>query len=627
MKTRLYKWLESRLPVFAPFDDRQTPPATLAAFGWHYLKPAQGWLALVFASALAIAVIDSLVILGTGWFVDLVAKKTPERLLREDGLTLGLVAFGLLVVRPLMTVVNETLVNQVVIPSLTNRIRWQTHLYTLQHSLAYFQGDFAGRLATRITQAGHAIRDIAVQMLDVVVYVIVYASVTLIAFGTISPWLALPMGLWMLGYGGLMAFYVPRMQVRSLAASDARSALVGRIVDSYTNILTVKLFARADTERSAVRTAMERHTERFRENLRLHSDQAIVLAVMNNLLLVVVGGLSLWLWSRASMTPGDVAAGLGLVVRLSNMSGWFSQVIRGVFENVGAVQESMETIARPHEVVDRPDAQVMRTGKGEIRFDNVAFHYGKGQGVIANFSLTIRPGEKVGIVGPSGAGKSTLVSLLLRLHDVEGGRILIDGQDIASVSQDSLREAIAVVTQDTSLLHRSIRDNIAYGRPDSAEKDIESAATMARAAEFIPDLVDHKGRRGYASRVGERGVKLSGGQRQRIAIARVMLKDAPILVLDEATSALDSEAEAAIQESLASLMAGKTVIAIAHRLSTIAALDRLVVMDGGRIVEEGSHAELIRLGGLYARLWERQSGGFLAENDRQARRDGIRAAE
>lgn len=615
MLARLYAWLESRIGVFTPFDERQTPPEKLWRFAWHYISTVKSWLVVVFFSALVLAGVEASLLLIVGRLVDLLSGQTPQDFWASHGGWVLAIAGLLLVVRPLAHAVNEGVINQVVVPQLTNRIRWRTHVYTLGHSLSYFQGDFAGRIANRITQAGPAVRDVAVETLDIVVFVAVYAVVTLAAFTLISPWLGLPMLAWIVGYSLLMRWFVPEAQRRSLRVSEDRSALIGRIVDSYTNILTVKLFARADAERSAVRDTMTEHTVSYLSSMRLFTEAKAILVVLNTLLVVVTGGLALWLWSAGQMTPGQIAAGLALTLRIGDMSGWFMQVLRGIFENVGVVQESMETIARPHAVVDVPGAATLKVERGEIAFDAATFHYGRGEGVFEKLDLVVKPGEKVGLIGPSGAGKSTLVSLLLRLYDLEGGRILLDGQDIATVTQDSLREAIAVVTQDTSLLHRSIRDNIAYGRPSASDAEIALAAERARAAGFIPDLEDHKGRRGYDSRVGERGVKLSGGQRQRIAIARVLLKDAPILVLDEATSALDSQVEAEIQSELLGLMEGKTVLAIAHRLSTIAAMDRLIVMDRGRIVEEGTHAGLVAQGGLYARLWARQSGGFLAPDD------------
>jgi ATP-binding cassette, subfamily B, multidrug efflux pump len=513
--------------------------------------------------------------------------------------------------RPVLQTAHEAVSNQIIVPQLTTLIRWCTHLYTLRHSLSYFQGDFAGRLANRITQTGPAIREIAVTVLDTLTYVGIFALAALGLFASVSLTLALPMAVWMVGYVLLLRFFVPRAQARSLANAESRSVMVGRVVDSYTNILTVKLFARTADERSAVHEALSRWMGSFLDLMRLITGVTGILSIMNSLLLASTAGLSLLLWSRGQMTSGDAAAGLALVMRILAMSGWVMQTIRGVFENVGVIQESMATIARPHALVDRPDAAPLVVQDGAIRFERVTFTYGRGSGVLQGLDLAIRPGERVGLVGPSGAGKSTIVSLLLRLHDLEGGRVTIDGQDIAAVTQDSLRRQIGVVTQDTSLLHRSIRANIAYGRPDATEDDIVRAAQLAHADGFIAGLSDHNGRLGLDAHVGERGVKLSGGQRQRIAIARVILKDAPILILDEATSALDSEVEAAIQDSLDTLMTGKTVLAVAHRLSTIAALDRLIVVDEGRIVEEGTHAALLTRGGLYARLWARQSGGFL----------------
>ena len=604
---------ENLIQPFAPFAETEMPPTSVGRFTWHYLKPVRGWLAVLLGFSLAVGVVESGLYLLIGWFVNMLANTAPDRVLAEHGPALATVAVLILLLRPLLLTGHEYVSNQMVVPQLTTAIRWRTHLYTLGHSLSYFQGDFAGRLANRITQTGPAIREIAVTVLDTLVYVGVFALAAVGLFGSISVWLAVPMMLWIAGYVGLLRFFVPRAQKRSLANADARSVMVGRIVDSYTNILTVKLFARGEEERSSVREALARWMAAFLDLMRLITGVTGALAVMNSLLLVVTGGLSILLWSQGRMTSGDAAAGLALVMRIMAMSGWVMQTVRGVFENIGVVQESMATIARPHGLVDRSRAGELVVREGAIRFESVSFGYGREGGILDDLDLAISPGEKVGLVGPSGAGKTTITSLLLRLHDVSRGRILIDGQDIAGVTQDSLRRQIGVVTQDTSLLHRSIGDNIAYGRPGATEAEIARAAGLAHADAFIGELEDHKGRRGFAAQVGERGVKLSGGQRQRIAIARVILKDAPILVLDEATSALDSEIEAAIQDALASLMQGKTVLAIAHRLSTIAALDRLVVLEAGRVVEEGSHPELLARGGLYARLWHRQSGGFLGD--------------
>ena len=611
--------LETVIDPFSPFGDAEMPPNRVAAFAWHYLRPVRGWLVVLLLVSIVVGSFESGLYVLIGWFVNLLSGATPERILAEHGTALAGVAAMILILRPLLLTLHELVSNQIVVPQLTTMIRWRTHLYTLGHALSYFQGDFAGRLANRITQAGPAIREIAVTTLDTLVYVAVYAVTAVGLFGSISLWLALPMLVWIAAYVALLRYFVPRAQARSLANAEGRSVMVGRIVDSYTNIQTVKLFARTDDERSSVKEALATWMASFLDLMRLITGTTALLSIMNSLLLVATAGLSVVLWSQSRMSAGDAAAGLALVMRILAMSGWVMQTVRGIFENVGVVQESMATIARPHALVDRRGAGDLHTRGGAIAFEGVTFAYGREKPVLDGFSLSIRPGEKIGLVGPSGAGKTTITSLLLRLYDVERGRILIDGQDIAAVTQDSLRRRIGVVTQDTSLLHRSISANIAYGRPGASDGEIAEAARLAHADGFIAGLEDHKGRRGLDAHSGERGVKLSGGQRQRIAIARVILKDAPILVLDEATSALDSEIEAAIQDALSTLMQGKTVLAIAHRLSTIAALDRLVVIDEGRIVEDGSHAELLARNGLYARLWRRQSGGFIG-------RDGIAEA-
>jgi ATP-binding cassette subfamily B multidrug efflux pump len=480
-----------------------------------------------------------------------------------------------------------------------------------RQSWGFFQNDFAGRIANRVMQTGPAVRESLVALITSVWYILVYGTSAIVLLASADLWLALPIVVWFAGYLALLRVVVPRMRDRSKQVSEARSVLTGRIVDTYTNILTVKLFARARNEDAYVREAVDEHTGSFHASLRLHTLFGLALSTLNATMVVSVAALAIHLWSRGAITVGAVAMALPLAWQIVSMSGWVAYQVTAIFENVGVVQEGMMTIARPIALTDRDDAGALAVHRGEIRFDDVSFGYGRESGVIDNLSLTVRGGEKIGVVGRSGAGKSTLVNVLLRFFDLEGGRILIDEQDIAQITQESLRAQISVVTQDTSLLHRSIRDNIRYGRPDATDAEIVAAAKLAHAHEFIEQLEDWKGRRGYDAQVGERGVKLSGGQRQRIAIARVILKDAPILVLDEATSALDSEVEQAIQASLGTLMAGKTVIAIAHRLSTIAQMDRLVVLDRGRIVEQGSHAELLRAGGHYAALWRRQSGGFI----------------
>lgn len=615
MFAALFRWLESRIDVFAPFDESVTPPRGVFRFMWHHIKDVKGWMALIMLTGLAFSGIEALMYLMVGWFVDLLATQSPETIWRDHGWLLTGAAFLLVVVRPLVYFANHAIVDQVVAPPITNQIRWRNHVYTLGHALSYFQNDFAGRLSARVIQAGQSIRGATIEIIDDLWYALIFVAVALGFFGKTSLWLALPVVVWLGAYAALLSYFVPRAKTRSEATSLGRSSTTGRIVDAYTNILTVKLFARADAERSAVRESLTRWNDAYLNLSRLITGVSVILQAMNSLLVVVTAALSLWLWSRGEMTPGAVAAAIGLVLRLVQMSTWLIHLVRGVFENVGAVQESMETIAKPHDLTDSQGAQPLVVDRGGIRFEQVRFNYGKTSGLFEGLDLAIQPGEKIGLVGPSGAGKSTLVNLLLRLYPLEGGRILIDGQDIAQVTQDSLRTQIGMVTQDNSLLHRSIGDNIAYGRIGSTEAEIAAAARQASAHEFVLGLSDQDGRKGFDSRVGERGVKLSGGQRQRIAIARVLLKDAPILILDEATSALDSEVEATIQEQLQRLMQGKTVIAIAHRLSTIAALDRLIVLDQGRIVDSGSHAELVARGGLYGRLWSRQSGGFLAAVD------------
>jgi ATP-binding cassette subfamily B multidrug efflux pump len=624
----MFALFERLLQPTANFDDPE-PPSGLVAFYWHYARQAKGLFAALFVAGFCVALLDTLIPIFIGRVVTLVTSAQPATLFAEHGTTLLVMALVLLFVRPLALTTQNLLSNQAIAANVSNRIRWQSHWYVVRQSWAFFQNDFAGRIANRVMQTGPAIRETLVALITGVWYILVYGTGAALLLARADPWLALPITVWFCGYLVLLRVLVPRMRDRSKEMSESRSLLTGRIVDSYTNILTVKLFARAREEDAYVRDALEQHTWRFHRSLRLNTLFSFSLSTLNALLVTSTGGLAILLWTQGKVEVGTVAMALPLAWQIVSVSGWVAYQVTTIFENIGVVQEGMMTIARPIGLVDEPGAKALAVTRGEIAFQDVRFGYGRealidedghkrGFAVIDGLTLTVKPGEKIGLIGRSGAGKSTLVNLLLRFFDLEGGRILIDGQDIAHVAQESLRAQVSVVTQDTSLLHRSIRDNIRYGRPGASNAEIEAAAKLAHAHDFILGLEDWRGRSGYDSQVGERGVKLSGGQRQRIAIARVILKNAPILVLDEATSALDSEVEAAIQQSLETLIAGKTVIAIAHRLSTIARMDRLVVLDHGRIVEQGSHAELLRLDGHYASLWRRQSGGFIDVETAQA---------
>ena len=596
-------------PTDAP--ERSAPPPGFVAFFWHFARQAKSLFAALFAAGLMVALLDSTIPVFMGRIVTLITAGRPEELFSKFWPHLLGMALVLLIARPFALTTQNLIANQAISANVSNRIRWQNHWYVVRQSWTFFQNDFAGRIANRVMQTGPAIRETLVALLTSVWYIMVYGTTAMILLASADPVLALPVALWFSGYLLMLRALVPRMRDRSKEVSEGRSMLTGRIVDSYTNILTVKLFARAREEDAYVRDAIDQHTGLFYRSLRLNTLFGFCLSTLNALLVTGTGAMALLLWTRGKVEVGTVAMALPLAWQIVNIAGWVAWQITSIFENVGVIQEGMMTIARPITLTDPPGAASLKVTRGEICFEDLHFGYGRESGVIAGLNLTVRPGEKIGLLGRSGAGKSTLVNLMLRFFDLEGGRILIDGQDIASVTQESLRAQISMVTQDTSLLHRSIRDNIRYGRPLASEAEVVAAAKLAHADEFIRELEDWKKRRGYDAQVGERGVKLSGGQRQRVAIARVILKDAPILVLDEATSALDSEVEAAIQSSLGALMAGKTVIAIAHRLSTIARMDRLIVLERGRIVEQGTHQQLMRLGGHYAALWRRQSGGFL----------------
>lgn len=605
----MFAWFERRLNPFPP-EEPQEPPRTLVAFCLHYTRGTWPWL---IASAVLMAMIAVAEVWLFGFMGDIVnwlsqqSRETFWTSQRGPLLAMAAVVLAL----PLMTFLHSLLNHQTLMGNYPMRIRWMVHRYLLRQSLSFYQDEFAGRIATKLMQTALAVRECVIKLIDVLNYIVVYFIGTVFLIASADWRLAMPLLVWLVCYLFMLRFFVPRLSQVSQAQADARSLMTGRIVDSYTNIQTVKLFSHAQREAAFAREGMSEFMATVHGQMRLVTKLNVALYSLNALLLLTVAGLGLSLWTHGHIAVGAMAVALGLVLRLSGMSQWIMWEVSALFENIGTVQDGMNSIARPQLVEDRPNAPALTIQSGDIVFDALRFHYGKGAGVFDALSLHIKPGEKVGLVGRSGAGKSTLVNLLLRFYDVEGGTIRIDGQDIAQVSQESLRAQIGMVTQDTSLLHRSVRDNIRYGRPDATDEEVMAAAVRAQADGFIATLQDAKGRQGLDAHVGERGVKLSGGQRQRIAIARVMLKDAPILILDEATSALDSEVEAAIQENLYRLMAGKTVIAIAHRLSTIAAMDRLVVMDQGRIVEVGTHAELVSAGGLYAQLWARQSGGFL----------------
>jgi ATP-binding cassette subfamily B multidrug efflux pump len=609
----MYHFFENLVPALNDKEPTQ-PPKTLVAFCLHYTKGYKTALFFMTLLTAALAILEVSLFGFMGQLVDWLIAKNPETLLQDEGKTLLLMSLMVLVLIPALTLIHALIVHQVLLGNYPMSIRWFAHRYLLKQSVSFYQDDFAGRIATKVMQTALAVRETVMKLLNVMVYILVYFISMIVMVARADYRLAIPMLAWLVIYCLIQYYFIPKLRAIAVKQADARSTMTGRIVDSYTNISTVKLFAHTDSESEYAKKGMQGFLDTVYKQMRLATGINVSVQVANYVLAFTIGALSIYLWMQSAISIGAIAIAISLALRLNGMSQWIMWELSALFENIGTVTDGMNTLSKPNIIEDTEAAKPLKITKGNINFKQMSFHYGEDKGLIDNFDLDIKAGEKIGLVGRSGAGKSTLVNLLLRFYDIEKGQILIDDQDIKTVQQESLRLQIGMVTQDTSLLHRSIRENILYGRPNATEEEMINATKQAQAHDFIMGLTDTNGNTGYDAQVGERGVKLSGGQRQRIAISRVLLKDAPILVLDEATSALDSEVEAAIQESLYELMQGKTVIAIAHRLSTIAAMDRLIVLDKGKIIEQGSHEQLIKNGGVYAQLWTHQTGGFLGVN-------------
>ena len=612
MIKKIFSWFESRVETY-PESAPLTPEKGLLPFVWSGTEGVRKWILILGTMTAGIGIMEALLFQFMGKVVDWLGKYTPATLFAEKGWALAAMAAMMLFSIGWIFIASNVRLQtlQGVFPM---RLRWNFHRLMLGQSLGFYQDEFAGRVSAKVMQTALALRDVVMTVADMVVYVLVYFITSGVILSSFDAWLIVPFVCWMIGFAMIMRFLIPKLGRTAARQADARSLMTGRITDAYSNIATVKLFSHGAREAAYAKQSMEEFMVTVHAQMRLATLLHTCSFIVNSSLTVGTTALGIWLWYHGQVGVGAVATATAMALRVNGLSQYIMWESARLFENIGTVNDGMATLSKPQTILDKPNALPLKVSQGEIKFEHVDFSYEAGKPLLNGFNLTIRPGEKVGLIGRSGAGKSTIVNLLLRFYEPQSGTISIDGQNIDDVTQESLRAQIGLVTQDTSLLHRSVRDNIVYGRPDATEAEMISAADRAEASGFIPNLSDAKGRRGYDAHVGERGVKLSGGQRQRIAIARVMLKDAPILLLDEATSALDSEVEAAIQESLDKMMDGKTVIAIAHRLSTIAAMDRLIVLDKGRIIEEGSHAELLEKHGLYAKLWAHQSGGFLSEH-------------